>query len=48
VGEVFEPLPEQAKQITTLSLMEKFGEDRSFNDPVGCAAELAVNYVRNL
>lgn len=48
VGEVFAPLPQQAAQLNVLSLMEKFGEERSFNDPVGCAAELAVAYVQSL
>jgi len=45
VGEVVEPLPELPRGLTVVSMVERFGEERSIADPIGCALELALGFV---
>lgn len=47
VGEVFDPLPELPDGFSVASLIDHFGEERAFDDPVGCAVELALALVRD-
>lgn len=45
VGEVVEPLPALPSTLTIVSLIDRFGEERSFADPVGRAIEIALEFV---
>jgi glycerate kinase len=45
VGEVIEPLPMLPTGFTVLSLVERFGEEQSFANPIDCAVELAREFV---
>lgn len=47
VGEVVEPLPDLPRTLTVVSLIDRFGEERSFADPVGCAIEIALEFVEH-
>lgn len=47
VGEVFDPLPDFPTGLTVASLVERFGEERAFDDPVGCAVEIALELVEH-
>ena len=42
VGEVVEPLPELPAGFEVVSLTQRFGEERSMDDPAGCAVEVAL------
>jgi glycerate kinase len=47
VGEVVQPLPTLPVSLTVVSLVERFGRERSFSDPVGCAIEIALEFVEH-
>lgn len=42
VGEVVDPLPELPEGLQVISMLERFGEQRSMADPCGCAADLVL------
>jgi len=42
VGEVVDPLPELPEGLRVRSMLERFGEQRSMEDPCGCAVELVL------
>jgi glycerate kinase len=46
VGEVIEPLPTLPNGFTVVSMTKRFGEDRSFEYPIDCAVELALEFVK--
>ena len=45
VGEVVDPLPPLPDQLRVVSLVERFGNERSMNDPIGCAIEIVTELV---
>lgn len=45
VGEVVEPIPPMPDGLTVVSLVERFGDERSMSDPVGCAGAVALEIV---
>ncbi len=47
VGEVIEPLSALPDGFTVVSMVERFGQDRSFENPIDCAVELAREFVEN-
>lgn len=47
VGEVVDPVPPLPEGLTVVSLVEQFGEDRSFDDPVACAIEVVLEHVEH-
>ena len=47
VGEVIEPLPTLPTGFTVVSMVERFGQDRSLENPIDCAVELAREFVEN-
>lgn len=47
VGEVFDPLPDLPVGFEVHSMVDRFGEDRSHDDPVGCAVEIALELVEH-
>jgi len=42
VGEVVDPLPELPEGLRVRSMLERFGEQRSMEDPCGCAVEFVL------
>jgi glycerate kinase len=47
VGEVIEPLPAFPKGFSVVSLTERFGVDRSMEDPIECAIEVVLEFVEH-
>jgi len=47
VGEVVDPLPPLPDGLAVVSLTAQFGQERALADPVGCAVELALEYVEH-
>jgi glycerate kinase len=47
VGEVFDPLPDLPVGFEVHSMVDRFGEDRAHDDPVGCAVEIALELVEH-
>ncbi|MEX1218651.1 MAG: glycerate kinase [Acidimicrobiales bacterium] len=45
VGEVLEPLPPLPTGLTVVSMVERFGDTRSFENPTECAIEIALQFV---
>ena len=47
VGEVIEPLPTFPSGFSVVSLVERFGIDRSMEDPLDCAIEVVLEFVEH-
>lgn len=47
VGEVVDPLPDFPAGFTVVSMVERFGEARSIEDPIDCAIEIALEFVEH-
>ncbi len=47
VGEVIEPLPTFPPGFTVVSLVDRFGNDRSMNEPIDCAIEVVLEFVEH-
>lgn len=47
VGEVIEPMPELPSGFSVVSMVDRFGEDRSLHEPIECAIEIALEFVEH-
>lgn len=47
VGEVVDPLPELPAGLSVVSMVDRFGEERSIDDPIECFIEIALEFVEH-
>jgi hypothetical protein len=47
VGEVVDPLPEFPVGFTVVSMVDRFGEAQSIDNPIDCAIEIALEFVEH-